>query len=208
MHLLSRQQHSLAGLQRLLVAGRITQRCHCCLPTLQPPFSQQHQCVAAAAAGQAVASWPHPQSSSSVLLHTPSRSVSRLHTTRYTAARSTANATGETDSIAAVKRLVSTGLLFICSSYLPLFTAYCQPLTSTQRQQHCRPTVSLCLQYDAAAERLGQALQLADVAGTKARLAALQNDASSESIWDDPAKAQALVTEISTLKDELAQVEG
>jgi hypothetical protein len=68
--------------------------------------------------------------------------------------------------------------------------------------------VSLCLQYDAAAERLGQALQLADVAGTKARLAALQNDASSESIWDDPAKAQALVTEISTLKDELAQVEG
>ncbi len=64
------------------------------------------------------------------------------------------------------------------------------------------------MQYDAAAERLNQALQLADVAGTKARLAALQNDASSETIWDDPVKAQALVTEISGLKDELAQVEG
>lgn len=62
-------------------------------------------------------------------------------------------------------------------------------------------------QYDAAANRLSQALQLADVAGTKARLAALQNDAASESIWDDPAKAQALVTEISGLKEELATVE-
>jgi hypothetical protein len=64
------------------------------------------------------------------------------------------------------------------------------------------------LQYDAAEQRLRQALQLADVAGTKARLASLQNDASSESIWDDPAQAQALVTEISGLKDELAQIEG
>jgi hypothetical protein len=64
------------------------------------------------------------------------------------------------------------------------------------------------LQYDAAAARLGQALKLADVAGTKSRLAALQNDASSETMWDDPAKAQAVVTEISGLKDELAQVAG
>jgi hypothetical protein len=64
------------------------------------------------------------------------------------------------------------------------------------------------LQYDAAADRLSRALQLADVGGTKARLAALQNDASSKDIWDDPAKAQAIVTEISGLKDELAQVEG
>lgn len=69
-------------------------------------------------------------------------------------------------------------------------------------------TVSACPQYDAAAERLSQALQLADMAGTKARLAALQNDASSEDIWDNPARAQALVTDISGLKDELAQVEG
>lgn len=64
------------------------------------------------------------------------------------------------------------------------------------------------LQYDAAAGRLKEAIQLADVAGTKARLAALQHDASSETIWEQPAKAQALVTEISGLKEELAQVEG
>jgi hypothetical protein len=63
------------------------------------------------------------------------------------------------------------------------------------------------LQHDAAADRLSQALQLADVAGTKARLAALQNDASREDIWDDAATAQKLVTEISGLKEELAQVE-
>jgi hypothetical protein len=71
-----------------------------------------------------------------------------------------------------------------------------------------QPGFPLCLQYDAAEQRLRQALQLADVAGTKARLASLQNDASSESIWDDPTQAQALVTEISGLKDELAQIEG
>lgn len=63
------------------------------------------------------------------------------------------------------------------------------------------------MQFDAAADRLAQAVQLADVSGTKARLASLQHDASSESIWDDPAKAQVLVTEISGLKDELTQVE-
>lgn len=69
-------------------------------------------------------------------------------------------------------------------------------------------TAVCVMQYDAAAERLSQALQLADVGGTKARLAALENDASSEDIWDDPAQAQTVVTEISGLKDELAQVEG
>jgi hypothetical protein len=63
-------------------------------------------------------------------------------------------------------------------------------------------------QHDATAERLGRALQLADVAGAKARLASLQHDASAEGMWDDPARAQALVTEISSLKDELAEVEG
>jgi hypothetical protein len=63
------------------------------------------------------------------------------------------------------------------------------------------------LQYDSIDERLSQALSLADVAGTKARLASLQNDASSDSIWDDPERAQGLLSEISSLKDELAEID-
>jgi hypothetical protein len=63
------------------------------------------------------------------------------------------------------------------------------------------------LQYDSVDERLSQALRLADVAGTKARLASLQNDASSDSIWDDPDRAQGLLSEISSLKDELAEID-
>uniref|UniRef100_A0A383W472 Prokaryotic-type class I peptide chain release factors domain-containing protein n=1 Tax=Tetradesmus obliquus TaxID=3088 RepID=A0A383W472_TETOB len=62
-------------------------------------------------------------------------------------------------------------------------------------------------QYDSVGERLTQALRLADVSATKARLAALQHDASSDSIWDDPTRAQGLLTEISSLKDELAEID-
>ncbi|KAF8073112.1 PRFB1 [Scenedesmus sp. PABB004] len=62
-------------------------------------------------------------------------------------------------------------------------------------------------QYDAAAARLGAALGLADVPATRARLASLQHDAGAPDVWDDPARAQALVTEISGLKDELAEIE-
>lgn len=67
--------------------------------------------------------------------------------------------------------------------------------------------VVLLSQYDSAKHRLSQALQLADVATTKARLASLQNDASSDNIWDDPPRAQGLLSEISALKDELAQID-
>lgn len=62
-------------------------------------------------------------------------------------------------------------------------------------------------QYDIVGERLTQALRLADVSATKARLASLQHDASSDSIWDDPTRAQGLLTEISSLKDELAEID-
>jgi hypothetical protein len=63
------------------------------------------------------------------------------------------------------------------------------------------------LQYDSIDERLSQALKLADVSATKARLTALQHEASSDSIWDDTARAQGLLTEISSLKDELAEID-
>lgn len=63
------------------------------------------------------------------------------------------------------------------------------------------------MQYDSLDERLAQALRLADVAATKARLASLQNDASNDGIWDDPTRAQGLMTEISSLKEELAEID-
>jgi hypothetical protein len=50
-------------------------------------------------------------------------------------------------------------------------------------------------------------LKLADVATTKARLSSLQHETSRDSIWDDPTRAQGLLTEISSLKDELAEID-
>lgn len=50
-------------------------------------------------------------------------------------------------------------------------------------------------------------MQLADVAATRSRLAALEHDAADERVWEDPGRAQGLTTEISGLRDELAQVE-
>eukprot|EP00775_Hariotina_reticulata_P011031 gene11031-11186_t len=61
--------------------------------------------------------------------------------------------------------------------------------------------------YDSVQLRLNESLQLADVSSTRARLASLEHDAASDSIWDEPASAQSLLSEISSLKEEIAQIE-
>lgn len=108
MQLLPRQ--SLARLQHFLTVNRrLATPHHCCAASRQP--SVQQLCPAAASVTGSAA----PLCVTGAQLCTqhfsshlqPPADVSRFHTTRHVAARSTANASGETDSVAAVKRLVS-----------------------------------------------------------------------------------------------------
>lgn len=104
MHLWSKQQ--LKGLQRLLSAGRLISATLPCCSSLQQPLVQQlHPPAVSHISSSAV---PTKQQPFRDLLQHPS-DVSRFHTARYVAVRSSA-ASGETDSIAAVKRLVSASL--------------------------------------------------------------------------------------------------
>jgi hypothetical protein len=106
--LLPRQ--SLARLQHLLTVNRwLASPYHRFVARSQP--SVQHLCPSAAVVTGSAA----PLCVTGVQLCTqrfskhlqPPADVSRFHTTRQVASRSTANASGETDSVAAVKRLVS-----------------------------------------------------------------------------------------------------
>jgi PCRF domain len=56
--------------------------------------------------------------------------------------------------------------------------------------------------------RVEEAHRLADVDSTRARLATLQHDAAADDVWDNPTRGQALATEISSLKEELATLDG
>lgn len=61
-------------------------------------------------------------------------------------------------------------------------------------------------QLQDAAARVAEAARVADVPGVTARLAAKENDASSDGVWDDAAAGQALMAEIAELKGELAEL--
>lgn len=190
-------QQQLAGLRRLVSQTAAAACRQCCTASSLQRRLQQHQF-----ASRSVAPGAQPIQS---LLLSPAADVSRFHTARHVAARSSSAASSDsTDSIAAVRRLVSgRNLAAAAATCTPLLS----PAASLAHLADAPSAACAALQLDAAADRLSQALQLADVAGTKARLAALQNDASRDDIWDDPATAQKLVTEISGLKEELAQVE-
>jgi hypothetical protein len=96
----------LKGLQRLLSAGRLTRTTPPCCASLQQPVVQQwHPPTVSHISSSAVSTKQQPCRN---LLQPPS-DVSRYQTARYVAVRSSA-ASGETDSIAAVKRLVSASL--------------------------------------------------------------------------------------------------
>ncbi len=56
------------------------------------------------------------------------------------------------------------------------------------------------MQLSATGERLREALRVIDLPALKAQLALLENDASQGSVWEDAARAQALLTKINTLK--------
>lgn len=76
-----------------------------------------------------------------------------------------------------------------------------------QVTHHVSSCCCCILQYDSVQQRLNESLQLADVSSARARLATLEHDAASDTIWDDPASAQSLLTEISSLKEEIAHIE-
>jgi hypothetical protein len=121
MQLLPRQ--SLARLQHFLTANRRLaaphKRCEA-----RHQASIQQLCPAAASVPGAAA----PLCVTGAQLCTqrfsnhlqPLANISRFHTTRQVAARSTANASGETDSVAAVKRLVSLHVTRSVTQWAPL----------------------------------------------------------------------------------------
>jgi hypothetical protein len=99
-------QQQLVGLRRLLLAGRVSlpaaAACRqCCIASSLQCQPQLHQ-----SSSRSVAPGTQPIRS---LLLSPAADVSRFHTARYVAARSSSSAApgDSTDSIAAVRRLVS-----------------------------------------------------------------------------------------------------
>lgn len=108
MQLLPRQ--SLARLQHFLTVKRqFPATHHSCAARCQASVQQLRPTAAAVTGSAAPLCGTGLQSCTQRFSNhlPPPADVSRFHTTRHVAARSTANATGETDSVAAVKRLVS-----------------------------------------------------------------------------------------------------
>jgi hypothetical protein len=106
MQLRSIQQ--LKGLQRLLSADRLSRAAPPCCSSLQQPVVQQWYPPTISHAVSHISSSVTKQQPCRNLLQ-PAGDVSRYHSTRYIAVCSSA-ASGETDSVAAVKRLVSASL--------------------------------------------------------------------------------------------------
>src|SRR5438094_1732088 len=61
---------------------------------------------------------------------------------------------------------------------------------------------------DALAKRLTEAERYLDLAGRRARLAELEEEASRPGLWDDPDRARIVTTELSRVKDDVDELEG
>src|SRR5438309_7439429 len=60
----------------------------------------------------------------------------------------------------------------------------------------------------ALAKRLTEAERYLDLAGRRARLAELEEEASRAGLWDDPDTARIVTTELSRVKDDVDELEG
>ena len=60
----------------------------------------------------------------------------------------------------------------------------------------------------ALAKRLTEAERYLDLAGRRARLAELEEEASRAGLWDDPDRARIVTTELSRVKDDVDELEG
>jgi peptide chain release factor 2 len=56
--------------------------------------------------------------------------------------------------------------------------------------------------------RLNEAIQVADLSGLRTLLSSLENDAGSETLWDDRASAQALLQRVNIVRDEIQALES
>lgn len=57
-------------------------------------------------------------------------------------------------------------------------------------------------------QRLSAILAVADMPALQARLAALEHEASQDSLWEDAGAAQALLTRAADLRSEIEELQG
>lgn len=62
-------------------------------------------------------------------------------------------------------------------------------------------------QVDEAAERLAVATSGVDVKGQEAKLADLEVQSSQMDLWDDPEKAQAVLSALTEIKQQLGEIQ-